>query len=76
MLTLDNPTTATERHPADEANRATTRARNAALLVVGVLAGFLPLNVYWALGGTWGIGWVLGCAGCTVPKGSSLCRQP
>jgi len=40
--------------------------RRPALLVVGFLVGFLPLNTYWALGGTWGLGWVLGCADCTV----------
>ena len=43
------------------------RGRVAALSVAGFLAAFLPLNTYWALGGTWGVAWVLGCAGCTVP---------
>lgn len=43
------------------------RGRRAAIAVAALLAAFLPLNTYWALGGTWGLAWVLGCAGCTVP---------
>ena len=42
-------------------------ARTAAFCVAGFLAAFLALNTYWAFGGTWGVAWVLGCAGCTVP---------
>jgi hypothetical protein len=41
--------------------------RTAASCVAGFLGGFLVLNTYWALGGTWGVAWVIGCAGCTVP---------
>lgn len=48
-------------------SRARTRGRRAAFTVAGFLAAFLPLNTYWAVGGTWGIAWVLGCAGCTLP---------
>ena len=67
MLTLDSPRTGHDRGATDRAARLTARGRQAAFLVVGFLAGFLPLNTYWALGGTRGIGWVLGCADCTVP---------
>ena len=67
MLTLDTPRTGQARGTTDHVARSTGRGRQAAFLVVGFLAGFLPLNTYWALGGTWGVGWVLGCAGCTVP---------
>jgi len=35
-------------------------------MVAGLLAALLPLNTYWALGGTWGMAWVMGCAGCSV----------
>lgn len=69
MLTLTTPKTEPDRPAAEPAARAGERGRRAAFLVVGFLAGFLPLNTYWALGGTWGIGWVLGCAGCTLPLG-------
>ncbi|MDQ3641129.1 MAG: hypothetical protein M3450_06605 [Actinomycetota bacterium] len=44
-----------------------TPGRRAAFIVAGFLAALLPLNTYWALGGTSGVAWVLGCAGCTVP---------
>lgn len=67
MLTLNNPTSAPDRDGTDEAARWIRRGRKAAFLVVGFLTGFLLLNTYWGLGGTWGIGWVLGCADCTVP---------
>ncbi len=43
-----------------------TRARRAAALLAGFLAGFLVLNTYWGLGGKRGVAWVLGCD-CTVP---------
>lgn len=69
MLTLHNPTSAPEREAFDEAARITRRGRRAAAPVAGFLAGLLLVNTYWGLGGTWGIGWVLGCAGCTVPVG-------
>lgn len=65
MLTLDPPKIEPDRDVADEV-RSTTRGRRAAFLVAGFLAGFLLLNTYWGLGGTWGIAWVMGCAGCTV----------
>ena len=67
MLTLKTPTGAPDRIAADEATRSITRGRRAAFPVAGFLAGLLLLNTYWGLGGTWGIGWVLGCADCTVP---------
>jgi len=46
-----------------------TAGQRAAFVVAGFLAALLPLNTYWALGGTWGIAWVMGCARCTVPLG-------
>ncbi len=52
----------------DSGTQATlaTRARRAAAVVAGFLAGFLVLNTYWGLGGKRGVAWVLGCD-CTVP---------
>ncbi len=41
--------------------------QRAALAVAGFLGAFLVLNTYWALGGSWGVAWVVGCADCTVP---------
>lgn len=67
MLTRDIPRTGQDQATTDHVTRSIARGRQAALLVVGFLAGFLPLNTYWGLGGTWGVGWVLGCADCTVP---------
>ena len=52
-------------HPAG-ITTGDVRARTATQLVAGFLAGFLALNTYWALGGDWGVAWVLGCD-CTVP---------
>lgn len=37
------------------------KARWAAWIVAGFLALFTPLNVYYALGGKWGVVWVVGC---------------
>ena len=67
MLTRDIPKTGQDQAATDHVAQSIARGRQAAFLVVGFLAGFLPLNTYWALGGTWGVGWVLGCADCTVP---------
>ena len=67
MLTLNHPKSALDNDTTDEVARLTTRGRKAAFPVAGFLAVLLLLNTYWGLGGTWGIGWVLGCAGCTVP---------
>lgn len=47
--------------------RSGERGRVAALCVAGFLTSFLLLNTYYSFGGTWGIAWILGCAGCTVP---------
>lgn len=63
---LQQPAGLHDRRTAERAP-TTARGRVAALSVAGFLAAFLPLNTYWALGGTWGVGWVLGCAGCRVP---------
>ena len=52
-------------HPQPAAAEA--RGRTAGLCVAGFLAALLPFNTFWALGGTWGLGWILGCADCTVP---------
>ena len=78
MLTLDIPRTGQVHGATDHVARSTARGRQAAFLVVGFLAGFLPLNTYWALGGTWGIGWVLGCADCTpsAPRTCSATTPP
>jgi len=67
VVTLTNPSTGQGSETTIGAGRSTSDGRRPALLVVGFLVGFLPLNTYWALGGTWGLGWVLGCADCTVP---------
>lgn len=45
---------------------ASSQGARAAAAVVGFLAGFLVLNTYWGLGGTWGVAWILGCD-CTIP---------
>ena len=67
MLTLETRRTGQDSEATDAAARSMARGRRAAFLVAGFLAGLLALNTYWGFGGTWGIGWVLGCAGCTVP---------
>ena len=67
MLTVNRPTRPPDRDASDEAAQSITRGRKAAFAVVGFLAAFLLLNTHWGLGGTWGIGWVLGCADCNVP---------
>lgn len=41
-------------------------ARGAAAVVAGILGGFLVLNTYWSLSGSWGLEWILG-SGVTVP---------
>lgn len=69
MLTLEHPTSAQDREATDNAARLITRGRKAASVVAGFLAMLLVLNTYWGFGGTWGIGWVLGCADCTIPLG-------
>lgn len=46
--------------------RTTDRGRTAAFAVAGFLAALLALNTHWAVGGTWGLAWVMGCPGCTV----------
>lgn len=53
--------------PGPGAGAPRARGRMAAACVAGFLTTFLPLNTYWAVGGTWGVAWVLGCTGCTVP---------
>ncbi len=51
----------------EAAGASTAAGPRAAFTVAGFLVALLPLNTYWALGGTWGVAWVMGCAGCTVP---------
>ena len=58
------------RHPGPTDPRVTVPRKpgqRAAFAVAGFLVALLPLNTYWAAGGTWGVAWMLGCAGCTVP---------
>ena len=61
-------TTTTKIHPTAgiTTTKGDARARSSALAVVAFLSGFLVVNTYWALGGRWGVAWVLGCD-CPVP---------
>ncbi len=71
-ITETSPATATTQHrgrPAHQPAPTSRKGWGAACTVAGFLTAFLPLNTYWALGGTWGVAWVLGCDGCTVPLG-------
>ena len=72
MTTIESPATQSPTVSAPERGRQRSAAlrgpgRAAASSIAGFLGALLVLNTYWALGGTWGVAWVLGCAGCTVP---------
>lgn len=50
------------RRRATESSRDRSgRGRRAAWIIVIFLAALTPINVYWALGGKWGVLWVVGC---------------
>jgi hypothetical protein len=45
--------------------RSESRTRRAAWTIAGFLILFTPINLYWALGGKWGLAWVGGgCDDC------------
>lgn len=71
MTMVDTPRAAPAQHGEEpqqpQPAAAEVRGRTAGLCVAGFLVAMLPINTFWALGGTWGLGWILGCAGCTVP---------
>jgi len=71
MTMVDTPRATPAQHGQGPQHRqpaaAKVRGRTAGLCVAGFLVALLPFNTFWALGGTWGLGWILGCADCTVP---------
>ena len=49
-------------------------SRRAAWIVAGFLALLTPFNLYWALGGNWGLFWVAGCDDC-IPLAAVWVQQ-
>ena len=50
---------------ASAKRRSESGTRRAAWTVAGFLTLFTPINLYWALGGKWGLAWVVGgCDDC------------